>query len=62
VLTITYTLSGLGVTAGYHRVSTHRSFKTTRPIRALLSVPGSMAVEGPLIRVGRHPPQASPLL
>jgi stearoyl-CoA desaturase (Delta-9 desaturase) len=49
VLAITYTLSGLGVTVGYHRLFTHRSFKTTRPLRALLAVLGSMAVEGPLI-------------
>jgi stearoyl-CoA desaturase (Delta-9 desaturase) len=44
-----YTLTGLGVTVGYHRLFTHRSFKTTRPVRALLAVLGSMAVEGPLI-------------
>ncbi|HEY6693123.1 MAG TPA: hypothetical protein VI006_09745 [Solirubrobacteraceae bacterium] len=62
MLAITYTLIGLGVSAGYHRLSTHRNFKTTRPVRALLSALGSMAVEGALIRVGRHPPQASPLL
>jgi stearoyl-CoA desaturase (delta-9 desaturase) len=49
VLAITYTLSGLGVTVGYHRLFTHRSFKTTRTMRALLAVLGSMAVEGPLI-------------
>jgi stearoyl-CoA desaturase (Delta-9 desaturase) len=49
VLAITYTLSGLGVTVGFHRLFTHRSFKTTRPLRALLAVLGSMAVEGPLI-------------
>ena len=28
VLAITYTLTGLGVTVGYHRLFTHRSFKT----------------------------------
>jgi stearoyl-CoA desaturase (Delta-9 desaturase) len=49
VLAITYTLTGLGVTVGYHRLFTHRSFKTTRAVRALLAVLGSMAVEGPLI-------------
>jgi stearoyl-CoA desaturase (Delta-9 desaturase) len=49
VLAITYTLSGLGVTVGFHRLFTHRSFKTTRGVRALLAVFGSMAVEGPLI-------------
>jgi stearoyl-CoA desaturase (delta-9 desaturase) len=49
VLAITYTLTGLGITVGFHRLFTHRSFKTTRPVRALLAVFGSMAVEGPLI-------------
>ena len=48
VLAITYTLTGLGVTVGYHRLFTHRSFKTTRSLRALLAVLGSMAVEGPV--------------
>ena len=49
VLAITYTLTGLGITVGYHRLFTHRSFKTTRAVRALLAVFGSMAVEGPVI-------------
>ena len=49
VLGITYTLTGLGITVGYHRLFTHRSFKTTRAVRALLAVFGSMAVEGPVI-------------
>jgi stearoyl-CoA desaturase (Delta-9 desaturase) len=49
VLAITYTLTGLGITVGYHRLFTHRSFKTTRTVRALLAVLGSMAVEGPVI-------------
>jgi stearoyl-CoA desaturase (Delta-9 desaturase) len=49
VLAITYTLSGLGITVGFHRLFTHRSFKTTRTVRALLAVLGSMAVEGPVI-------------
>jgi stearoyl-CoA desaturase (Delta-9 desaturase) len=49
VLAITYLLCGLGVTVGYHRLFTHRSFKTTRAVRALLAVLGSMAIEGPLI-------------
>jgi stearoyl-CoA desaturase (Delta-9 desaturase) len=49
VLTILYMLTGLGITVGFHRLFTHRSFKTTRTVRALLAVLGSMAVEGPLI-------------
>jgi stearoyl-CoA desaturase (delta-9 desaturase) len=49
VLAISYTLTGLGVTVGFHRLFTHRSFKTTRVLRALLAVLGSTAVEGPVI-------------
>src|SRR6478752_3524269 len=49
VLAITYTLTGLGITVGYHRLFTHRSFKTTRPVRDILAVLGSMAIEGPVI-------------
>jgi stearoyl-CoA desaturase (delta-9 desaturase) len=49
VLAVTYVLSGLGVTVGYHRLFTHRSFKTSRPMRALFAVLGAMAVEGSVI-------------
>ncbi len=49
VLLITYALTGLGITVGYHRLFTHRSFETTRTMRAVLAVLGSMAVEGPLL-------------
>jgi stearoyl-CoA desaturase (delta-9 desaturase) len=49
VLAITYALTGLGITVGYHRLFTHRSFKTTRLVRAVLAVLGSMAVEGPVL-------------
>jgi stearoyl-CoA desaturase (Delta-9 desaturase) len=49
VLAITYTVTGLGITVGYHRLFTHRSFQTTRVVRALFAVFGAMAVEGPLL-------------
>ncbi len=44
-----YVLSGLGVTLGFHRLFTHRSFETSRAARAILAVLGSMAVEGSVI-------------
>jgi stearoyl-CoA desaturase (Delta-9 desaturase) len=44
-----YLLSGLGITLGYHRLFTHRSFKTTRALRALFAILGSMAVQGAVI-------------
>src|SRR5437660_11353396 len=41
-----YFLTALGVTVGFHRYFTHRSFSTTRPIRALLAILRSAAIEG----------------
>jgi stearoyl-CoA desaturase (Delta-9 desaturase) len=49
VFAVTYVVTGLGITVGFHRLFTHRSFKTSRALRALFGVLGSMAVEGPLI-------------
>lgn len=39
-----------GVTIGYHRHFTHGSFKAKRPLKILLAIAGSMAVEGPVVR------------
>ena len=36
----------LGVTAGFHRMLTHRSFRTHPIVRAVILILGSMAVEG----------------
>lgn len=50
-----YLLSGLGVTVGYHRLFTHRAFETVWPIKWVLGILGSMAVEGPLLKwVANH--------
>ena len=49
VLAVSYLITGAGITVGYHRLFTHRSFKTTGPVRALFAVFGSAAVEGPVI-------------
>jgi stearoyl-CoA desaturase (delta-9 desaturase) len=55
VLAVTYTLTGLGITVGFHRLFTHRSFKTSPAMRGLLGAFGSAAVEGPLIEwVSNH--------
>ncbi len=42
--------TSLGITVGFHRLFTHRSFATTRPIQFLLAACGSMAVQGPLLK------------
>jgi stearoyl-CoA desaturase (delta-9 desaturase) len=49
VFVLLYVLTGFGVTVGFHRLLTHRAFKTTRPIRATLAILGSAAIEGPVI-------------
>lgn len=45
-----YVLTGLGVTVGYHRLFTHRSFETGRVLTAVFGILGSMSVEGPILR------------
>ena len=44
-----YILSGLGVTVGYHRYFTHKSFNAPRPVQFVLGVLGSMAVQGSVL-------------
>jgi stearoyl-CoA desaturase (Delta-9 desaturase) len=44
-----YVFTGLGITVGYHRLFTHRSFETSRPMRLLFAIMGSMAIEGSVI-------------
>jgi stearoyl-CoA desaturase (delta-9 desaturase) len=41
-----YAISGFGITVGFHRYFTHRSFKAKRPLRIALAIAGSMGVEG----------------
>lgn len=41
-------LTGLGITVGFHRLFTHRSFETSRPVSWLLAVLGHMAGQGSL--------------
>ncbi|MCP4248272.1 MAG: acyl-CoA desaturase, partial [bacterium] len=50
VLVAMYIATGLGMTIGFHRLFTHRSFETIRPIKVILAVLGSMTVQGPLLR------------
>ncbi len=49
VFLIVYAATGLGITVGFHRLLTHRSFKTKRWLRATFAALGSAAVEGPVI-------------
>ena len=49
VLALMYVITGLGITVGYHRMLTHRSFQTYKPLEYLWAFLGSMAVQGPVI-------------
>jgi stearoyl-CoA desaturase (Delta-9 desaturase) len=44
-----YVLSAIGITVGFHRLFTHRSFETNRFVQFIFAVLGSMAVQGPLL-------------
>jgi stearoyl-CoA desaturase (Delta-9 desaturase) len=44
-----YLLTLFGITIGYHRLFTHRSFETNSVVKAVLGVLGSMAVQGPIL-------------
>jgi stearoyl-CoA desaturase (Delta-9 desaturase) len=44
-----YIPTGLGITVGFHRLFTHRSFKTGRVVRFVLAALGSAAIEGPVV-------------
>ena len=50
IFAVGYALTTLGISIGFHRLFTHRSYETFRPIRYSLAVLGSMAVQGPVIR------------
>ncbi len=45
---VMYLIAGFGITGGYHRLFTHRSFQCPTWVRFLFGVAGSMAVQGPL--------------
>jgi stearoyl-CoA desaturase (delta-9 desaturase) len=44
-----YTFTGFGISIGFHRLLTHRSFKATRALKIVCAVAGSMALEGSVI-------------
>jgi stearoyl-CoA desaturase (delta-9 desaturase) len=45
-----YALTAVGITVGFHRLFTHRSFETNEVVRFVLAVLGSMAVQGNLLK------------
>jgi stearoyl-CoA desaturase (delta-9 desaturase) len=49
IFLVMYIPVGLGVTVGFHRLLTHRSFKARPWLRGVLGVLGTMSIEGPVI-------------
>jgi stearoyl-CoA desaturase (Delta-9 desaturase) len=49
IAAVMYLLTAVGITVGFHRLLTHRSFQTSKPLEYLFAVLGSMAVQGPVI-------------
>ncbi len=50
LLAVMYSLVALGVTVGFHRMLTHRSFRPHPVVKFLLLVLGSMALEGAAVQ------------
>jgi stearoyl-CoA desaturase (Delta-9 desaturase) len=44
-----YLLTAIGITVGFHRLLTHRSFETSPLLRGAFAALGSAAIEGPVI-------------
>jgi stearoyl-CoA desaturase (delta-9 desaturase) len=44
-----YVLTALGITVGFHRLFTHKSFETNAVVRFILAALGSMAVQGSVL-------------
>ena len=44
-----YLFTALGVTVGFHRYFTHKGFTAVQPVRTVMAVAGSMAVQGSII-------------
>jgi len=49
ILAVMYAAVGFGVTIGFHRLFTHRSFQAKPWLRATLAILGSMSVQGAVI-------------
>ena len=50
VAVVMYVVTLHGVTVGFHRLFTHKSFKPNRFVKNALAIMGSMAIQGPVVR------------
>jgi stearoyl-CoA desaturase (delta-9 desaturase) len=48
LLLFLYVVPGLGITIGFHRYFTHKSFETSNVMRAVLAILGAMTTQGPV--------------
>src|SRR5215203_2978253 len=49
ILTVMYLITAAGITVGFHRMLTHRSFRTHKATEYAFAVLGTMAVQGSVI-------------
>jgi stearoyl-CoA desaturase (Delta-9 desaturase) len=49
IAAVMYLLTAAGITVGFHRLLTHRSFQTSKPLEYMFAILGTMAVQGPVI-------------
>jgi stearoyl-CoA desaturase (Delta-9 desaturase) len=49
IAAVMYFATAIGITVGFHRLLTHRSFQTSKVLEYVFAVLGSMAVQGPVI-------------
>ena len=50
IMALMYWLTGHGITVGFHRLFTHKSYKPNRGVKIFWAIAGSMAIQGPVIR------------
>jgi stearoyl-CoA desaturase (delta-9 desaturase) len=50
IMAVMYAVTGHGITVGFHRLFTHKSFKPNRTVKVFWAIAGSMAIQGPVIR------------
>ena len=49
IAAVFYVFSGMGISMGFHRHFTHLSFRANNPLRIVMGIAGSMAIEGPVL-------------
>jgi len=55
MIVVAWCMSGMGVTIGFHRLLTHSSFETYKPLRAFWMMMGALSIEGsPLVWCAVH--------